>query len=111
MALIIVGDIDPAAMQSRITKAFSKIRTRSDAPQLVKYPIPDHRAFLFTTISDPEAKESFILIIQKNPLLEGRTEFDFRAVLIERLYVSILNTRIQVKKKKGSAWAAGSEYV
>ena len=111
MALVIVGDIDPAEMKARITNAFSRIKNRKDAPQLVKYPIPDHREFLYTAISDPETKGSFILIIQKNPALEAKTESDFRDYLIERLYLSILNTRIQVKEKKGSAIAAGSEYV
>jgi zinc protease len=111
MALIIVGDIDPAAMKTRITKAFSRIKNRKDAPQLVKYPIPDHRGFLYTTISDPETKGSVIQIIQKNPVREAKTESDFRDYLIERLYLSILNTRIQVKEKKGSAIVAGSKYV
>jgi zinc protease len=82
MALIIVGDIDPAEMKSRITNAFSRIKNRKDAPQLIKYPISDHREFLYTTISDPEAKGSFILIIQKNTVREAITESDFRDYLI-----------------------------
>jgi zinc protease len=111
MALIIVGDINPAEMKSRITNAFSKIKNRKDAPQLVKYPIPDHREFLYTTISDPDTTGSFIQIIQKNKSRELKTELEFRDYLIERLYISILNTRIQVKEKKGSALAVGSVYV
>ncbi len=111
MALIIVGDINLTEMKSRIKNAFSKIRNRKGAPQLVKYPIPDHQEFLYTTISDPETKGSFIQIIQKNTDRELITESDFRDYLVEHLYLSILNTRIRTKEKKGSAIAVGSKYV
>ena len=110
MSLIVAGDINPAEMESRIIATFSKIQNRKDTPKLVKFPIPEHPDFLYAAISDPEAKGSYIQIVQKSPLQKLITEADFRNHLIERLYLSILNTRIQVMEKKGSAIADDSFY-
>jgi len=110
MAVVIVGDINTQKMKSKIINAFSKIKNKQRAPQLVKYPLTKHKELLFTTVTDPELQDSSIQIIQKTPISRLTFENDFKEHLIEKLYLSILDTRIQLKDKKGNAVGDGSFY-
>lgn len=110
MAIIIVGDIDVEQIEAKIKARFSKIENRSNAPQLGKYPIPDNKEVQYVAISDPEAGNPVVTIIQKNVCNSLKTEKDFRDFLLEELYISILNTRIITIDESKSLLGAVSGY-
>ena len=58
MAVIVVGDIDPAEIQTLITQYFSGLQP-GGAPRTV-YPIPEHADTRYVALSDKEAQGSSV---------------------------------------------------
>ena len=66
MAVIVVGDIDPAEIERLITQHFSGLQP-GGAPRTV-YPIPDHADTRYVSVSDVEAQGSSVSVTHKGPL-------------------------------------------
>jgi zinc protease len=92
MAVIVVGDIDPHAMQSLIAKEFSGLKAhgKTDYPAAA---IPAHPDTRYVSLSDPEAQASSVSIIHKRPLEELRSAADYRRSLVRSLLHQMLNAR------------------
>jgi zinc protease len=95
MAVVAVGDFDPARVERLIREHFARIpaapankRARTD------YPVPDHAETLVSVVSDPEATSTSIEVYQKLPKREEGTEASYRAGLVDFLYASMLNSRL-----------------
>jgi zinc protease len=94
MAVIAVGDFEKEWMEKEIQRLFSTIplpETRRERPH---YPVPDHDETLFAIATDPEATRSSISIYYKNELQPDTTLSDYRRLIVERLYNSMLNERL-----------------
>ena len=92
MAVIVVGDIDPAAVEKMVQGAFSPLRAVPPADRTV-YPIPPHQEPRFVTVSDREAQASSVAILHKRPLQPFRTVADYRRVLVRALVNQMINAR------------------
>ncbi|MGK2962754.1 MAG: M16 family metallopeptidase [Gemmatimonadaceae bacterium] len=93
MAVIAVGDFDPAAIETKIRQHFSKIAKRSDAPARPVYDVPANKEPLVAIATDREATSSSVNLIYKMPATGVETVGDYRTMLIERLYLRMLNSR------------------
>jgi len=91
MAVMVVGDIDPAEIERLITQHFSSLQP-GGAPRTV-YPIPDHADTRYVSVSDVEAQGSSVSVTYKGPMLPLHTAGDYRRSLVRSLLHQMLNAR------------------
>ena len=95
MAVVAVGDFDIAYIDSLIRHHFSHLRPQGETPARILFDVPDHEETLFAIATDPEATSSTIGVFYKHPLFEQKTLRDYRTVLIQILYNTMFNQRLQ----------------
>src|SRR5690606_3324608 len=85
MALVVVGDIDPAAMEAQVKTMFGSMeRPSTPAPARV-YDVPLHEEMLFAVATDPEATQSSVAILRKRAKAEEGTVAAYRRNLAEQM--------------------------
>jgi zinc protease len=92
MAVVVVGDIDPAAAEAMIRTHFGPLPARPPAPRTV-YPVPAHADTRYVVVSDPEAQASSISIVHKRPIEKLRTAGDYRRSLMLGLVHDMVGSR------------------
>ncbi len=103
MAVVAVGDFDPAWMQDTIRRHFSRSRPRpwpGPPAERPEYPVPPHPETLYAPATDPEATASRVSIYIQHPAQPMATEADYRRQLLESLYNGLLNARLEELTKK-----------
>ncbi len=103
MAVIIVGDIDPAYAEKQIKKHFGNIKPRKDKRERVEFEIPDNEEPLVAITTDPEATMNMASVMFKRPKKLVKTNGDYREKLITDLYVKMLNARLYEITQKPEA--------
>jgi len=102
--IIAVGDFDPAQIEAEIKKHFSSIpKPAATAPKRVSPGVPSNKAPLIGIGSDKEATGSDVELIFKLPVEKTRTVADYRRDLMERLYLGMLNERLDEISQKPDA--------
>jgi zinc protease len=91
MAVVVVGDIDPAEIERLIAEYFSSLQA-GGKPRTI-YPIPEHDDTRYVSVSDVEAQGSSVSITHKGRLLPLRTAGDYRRTLVRSLLHQMLNAR------------------
>ncbi|MCH6560650.1 insulinase family protein, partial [candidate division KSB1 bacterium] len=94
MAVVAVGDFDKDWIEKLIKKHFRRLRALKKPRERQVFPVPNHKETLFAPASDVEATSSNISIYYKHEVPEEGTVGDYRRSLIEALYNSILNNRL-----------------
>jgi zinc protease len=94
MAVVAVGDFDPAAVERQIRTEFSRIPAARRARPRPSVGIPPNRAPLVAIASDPEITSTSIEVIYKSQEQPTRTAADFRRDLMGELYTGMLNARL-----------------
>lgn len=93
MAVIVVGDCDPPAIEKLIRDTF-------DSPVLsgqlsrTEFPVPDHDETLFAIATDPEATRSSVSVYWKRLIRIEKTVGQYRRTIVEALFNSALNRRL-----------------
>jgi zinc protease len=95
MAVVAVGDFDPAWMQDTIRRYFSRLPASSPPAGRPEYAVPDHPETLYAPATDPEATASRVSIYIQHPARAVTTEADYRRQLLESLYNGLLNARLE----------------
>lgn len=114
-AIVIVGDIDPEAVEARIKSLFSAIPKPTDPAQRIVYPIADNQEPLVAVLSDPEARSTRAEIYFKhNPLSEEekQTEQGYLRTLQHYLISIMLSQRFaEIRQSENPPFAsAGGSY-
>ncbi len=94
MAVVAVGDFDPAQVEATIQDHFSRVRRVENPRAREVYGVPKHEETLFAMASDPEATNSQVALLYKQPVGEAGTLSAYRRDLVESLYMGILNARL-----------------
>jgi zinc protease len=93
MAVIVVGAVDPAAMEQKIRDQFGPIaKSASERPRTV-YTVPASTAPAVAITTDKEATSSSFRLYVKRPARDLVTEEDYRRQLVEYLFHSLLSAR------------------
>ncbi len=96
MAVIVVGDIDPAVAEQKIISHFSKFKNPAKErarPSII--PIQDRKKSQAMVLTDKEQQQKVLQIIYKiNRSEPVKTWNDYRKNVIEALYDDMLNQRI-----------------
>ncbi len=93
MAVVVVGDFDPAAIEARVRQIFGKIPKR-EGKKLPAYPIPGHKETLVSLVQDAELPMTQVGINFKHPASSEGAVGDYRRGLVEQLYHAMLNARL-----------------
>ena len=110
MAVIAVGDFDPNVIESKIKAHFSGLKNPPNEQKRTVYDVPANKEPLVAIASDKEATGSSVNLIYKLPADSVNTVADYRQLLMERLYLTMLNSRFSEIAEKPDApfLAAGS---
>lgn len=103
MAVIAVGDADPAKLEALIKKTFSTIPRRTNARPRTVATVPKHDSTLVTIATDPELTSSAVGVLWKLPPSGTRTVGDLRTLMMRRLYNNMLNQRFSELAQKPDA--------
>ena len=94
MAVIAVGDFDPAGIEAQIRKHFSSIPASKNAKTRPLYDVPATKKPLIAIASDKEATSSTVNLTFKIPAKASKTVADYREDLTGQLYLQMLNARL-----------------
>jgi zinc protease len=109
MAVVVVGDIDPALAEQKIKEYFSKVPKAVNPPSRVEFPVPGNSEPLISIVTDKEASGFDATVFFKHPKSENITFGDYRNQLIRTLYTGMLNNRLQeIAQKPESPFLYGS---
>lgn len=113
MAVIAVGDFDVAAMEKKIREQFNNIPASKSKKERAYYPIPDHKEVLAKVATDREATFTQVRISYKNDKQYYLTVNDYKTMLMQRLYNSMMSERLEELKARpdppfSSAWSSVS---
>ncbi len=108
MAVVVVGDIDPALAEKKIKEYFSRIPKSINPKPRVEYPVPDNQEPLISIVTDKEASGYSALIAFKHPKSNDITYDDYRNQLMRQLYTSMLNNRLRELGQKPDAPYTGA---
>ena len=122
MAVVAVGDFDPADIEARIKALFGAIPKATETRDRTVFDVPGQSEVLYAVASDPEATRSSVNILFKHPAGIDRTAGEYRENIVERIYHEMLNARFSELSQKADApflyafstkwgWARTSEMV
>ena len=96
MAVIAVGDLDVATMESKIKEHFSGIEKPANPAKREAYELPNHEETLIAIASDEEAAFSQVRVLYKDPFNapEVKTVNDFRERLVKNMFSTMINNRL-----------------
>lgn len=103
MAVVAVGDFDPAAIEAQVKRHFSGIRPVANERARTEFPVPGNSAPLVAIATDKEATSSQVQVTFKTPSLRTRTVGDYRRELMAELYTTMLNSRFNEIAQKPDA--------
>ena len=93
MAVIVVGDIDPAYAQKQIKDHLNAIKRKKKVRERKVYEIPDNSEPLIAVASDKEATLNIVAILYKHNKSQLVTIKDYRRYIMLNLYSMMLNAR------------------
>lgn len=105
--LIVVGDVDPTAVEPLVRQAFADWKAKDPAPADVDPGIADVIVIDAGVITDPEQAEAQILLTTVRPEPPLQSIGDFRCVLVERLGRSIFNRRLMTLQQENEVVFTG----
>ena len=104
MAVVAVGDFDPAQIEAQIRRHFSRHPTAGEAAKpRTEFDVPDNAAPLVAIATDKEATSSQVQVTFKMPAVPTRTVGDYRRELMAELYTTMLNSRFNEIAQKPDA--------
>ena len=94
MAVIAVGDFDPAVVESMIVAHFRPIPAAVSPKSRQMFTVPPHDDTLFALASDREATNTMVSVTSATPAGEQRTVGAYRQQMVERLFSRLLSKRL-----------------
>lgn len=112
MAIVVVGDLELDDMEARIKKTFSPLVNPENPRKKEIYEVPNHSETFVAIATDKEATGTEVQIMYKHEPVETKTIDDYRNLLMQSLYSSMLNARFdeQMQSKEAPALSAGVGY-
>ena len=108
MAVIAVGDVEPAQFDRLIRRTFGGIPRRQNARARTQPGVPLHDSTLVSIATDKELTTSSVGVLWKRPAQTTRTVGDLRRDLVEQLYNGMLTQRFQELALKPEAPFTGA---
>lgn len=107
MAVIAVGDIDPAAVESMIVAHFRDIPAATAPKPRPRYTIPLHTQPLYSLVADREATGTMVSVFSVAEAGDQRTYRTYRQQMVERLFARLLTSRLEeIAQRPGAPFLA-----
>jgi zinc protease len=94
MAVIAVGDIDPAEMEKEIRERFGDLKNPKQPKEKKLYEVPSHKETYVSIVTDKEANFNQIQIYYKHDNEEMKSLSDMRRDLVYSMYNGMLGERL-----------------
>lgn len=101
-ALIVVGDVDVAQVESMIKSMFSDLKNPVAGKPRTKYDVALSGKNQFMAVTDKEMPYTVAQILVKQPALKIKTAQDYRASLVRSLYNQMIGSRISELTKQAN---------
>ena len=109
MAVIAVGDFDPAAVEALIRKHFSSIPAAASPKTRPLFEVPDHPGTRYTVATDPEATATTIGVHSTMAARDQTTIGSYRQMTVERIFSGLLSARLaEMAQKPGAPFMAAN---
>lgn len=109
MAVIAVGDFDPAAIEQKIIEHFGDLPQPEDPRPRPDFSVPDHAETRYLLVTDPEFPVTIAEISFKQPFEKLETVAAYKNLLIGRLFRSMLNFRLdEISRQADSPFLGAS---
>ncbi|HXD73423.1 MAG TPA: insulinase family protein, partial [Vicinamibacterales bacterium] len=108
MAVIAVGDIDPAAMQASITSTFGGLRDRAKTEKVPNGAVTMKHPVIASVITDPELTRTSVQVLRKHVHAGDQRVADYRQSLVDRMAQGMLNDRLAELARKPDAKFLGA---
>jgi zinc protease len=102
MAFVVVGDIDPAAMEKMIQSHFDDIKTPASARKRTRFNVPDQPGTSAVVTSDKESPYSIVEMICKSDPRVQTTEKDYMFSVMAQLVTGMLSQRFEELKEQAN---------
>lgn len=93
-SIIIVGDIDVAAIEKEVVRLFSDLKVPKNAPKRVEHAVALNNKNQFIAVTDPEMTYTVGQLIIKHAESKPKTVGDIRQSIAKSIYSSLLNARL-----------------
>ena len=103
MAVMAVGDFDPAAIEALIKAHFTGIPRAANPRPRPTFDIPEHPGTLYAVATDPEATSTSVSVVTNMPFKGQTTLGDYRRQMLERPFGSVLTDRLDEIAQKPDA--------
>ncbi len=103
MAVVAVGDFDPARVEALIRERFAPIPRPRRAPRRREFRVPDHRDTRVSVVTDPEATGASVSLYLKRQPQPWRTTAAYREWIVESLASSMLVNRLSELTQRPAA--------
>jgi len=103
IAVVVVGDIDPAVAEGKVKEYFGRIPRAVNPPARVEPPVPGNKEPLVSIVTDKEATGYSAAIFFKHEKSDNGTFNAYRTQLMRTLYTGMLNNRLQEIGQKPEA--------
>lgn len=111
MAVVAVGDFDPALMEALIIERFSDLPEPKNPRPRREFTVPTHDETLVSIATDPEATRSTVTIYLKKKPTIWTTENDYRDWIIESLAGGMFTDRLnELTQRPGSPFVGVSTF-
>ncbi len=94
MAIVIVGDIDVAALEARVRRQFGVIPPGGPPREEPTREVPPVEAARAAVLADSEISSTSVTVLYRQGSRPTRTEADFRRLIALNLYDAMLNERL-----------------
>jgi zinc protease len=103
MAVVAVGDIDPAQIERLITERFGRLAALATARPRIEAPVPGNDSTLISIATDPEEQVATVYVMYKHPPTRMQTVGDYRRSMLEQLHHFMFNDRLTELSRKSDA--------
>lgn len=103
MAVVAVGDIDPARLRTFVTKYFGGLARPVTPAQRTVSRVPDVDTTRVSILKDKELTSTSVTVRWQHAATSDRTVADYRRSVVERLHDSMLNQRFNEISQKPDA--------
>ncbi len=94
MALVVVGDFEPDAVEQKIKDHFSGLTNPESPRERPHFTVDDHEDTLYKVYADPELTQTAVSILVKHDDPYDTTYGGYRDGLIRGLFYAVLNERL-----------------
>ena len=103
MAVVAVGDFDPAAIEALIKSHFGALPSPPSPRQRALYDVPDHPGTRYTIATDPEATITTVSVSSMMAARDQTTVGAYRQQTVERVFGGLLSSRLSEIAQKPDA--------